>query len=285
MTEQRHHVASIPLRWADLDAQGHVNNAVVVDLLQEARTSLIRSGRNLPMLGGGIVVTGQQVEYRRPIRFSPEPLAISLGASEVGAARFKVAYEVRQDGAVCVRAITTLCPFDFATQRPRRMTADEREWFVGDAAPEVSFRPLVAPRLHGHGHAYDLFVRWSDQDAYGHVNNVRFFDFVQEARVAMTTQADPTMLRGGSGMLWVVARQDVDYLVQMTAREQPYVLHTAPVALGRTSMTLACEITDPAREGLVLARGRTVLVGTDLDGTPLPLPEHTRAAMEPLLVR
>ena len=35
---------SCPLRWGDLDAQGHVNNAVVVDYLQEARVAFLLSG-------------------------------------------------------------------------------------------------------------------------------------------------------------------------------------------------------------------------------------------------
>ena len=32
-----------------------------------------------------------------------------------------------------------------------------------------------------------LGVRWSDLDSYGHVNNVKFYDYVQEARVAIMT--------------------------------------------------------------------------------------------------
>ena len=32
---------------------------------------------------------------------------------------------------------------------------------------------------------YDCPVRWSDMDAYGHVNNARFMTLYEEARVAL----------------------------------------------------------------------------------------------------
>jgi len=33
-------------------------------------------------------------------------------------------------------------------------------------------------------HRYDCYVRFSDVDVYGHVNNVKYFEFYQEARLA-----------------------------------------------------------------------------------------------------
>ena len=39
------HVYECPVRWADLDALGHVNNVVYVDYLQEARVDMFRSHR------------------------------------------------------------------------------------------------------------------------------------------------------------------------------------------------------------------------------------------------
>ena len=36
-------------------------------------------------------------------------------------------------------------------------------------------------------HVYDAHVRFSDVDVYGHVNNVKYFEYYQEARIAMIT--------------------------------------------------------------------------------------------------
>ena len=36
------HVYECPMRWADMDLQGHVNNVIYVDYLQEARVDMLR---------------------------------------------------------------------------------------------------------------------------------------------------------------------------------------------------------------------------------------------------
>lgn len=291
------HVLQCPLRWGDMDAQAHVNNAVYLDYLQEARADFLLHGTNSHLLGGGVVVVGHQIEYHRPISFSPQPLQVEVWLTEVGASRFRLAYRLLHDGELCATARTTLCPFDFAEQRPRRLTPDERAHFAEVCLGAEPFRELEAPGLAGRGHQHQLKVRWSDLDSYGHVNNVRYFDYVQEARIAMTTAAAPSMARAGSQgehasmdeQMWLVASQDVDYLVQMDYRLQPYQVHTAPVRVGSSSLVLAAEVSDPQRpqadgSGLVLARARTVLVCADGQGRPQTLPPATRAAMQEALV-
>ena len=86
-----------PLRWSDLDAQGHVNNAHIIDYMQEARVAFFRSGSTSDLLDSGIVVVGHQVEYSSAIEYSTEGVDIELTVTEVGGARFEVAYEIVQD--------------------------------------------------------------------------------------------------------------------------------------------------------------------------------------------
>ncbi|HSN43444.1 MAG TPA: thioesterase family protein [Propionibacteriaceae bacterium] len=278
-----------PIRWGDMDAQGHVNNSLYVDYLQEARAQFLLEGPNHHMLGGGVVVVGHQVEYVRPISYTEQPMVIDLFVSEVGAARFVIGYELHHDGELCARARTVLCPFDFSTGAPRRMTREERGHFLTLRGELPPLRHLTSPALEGRGHHHPLQVRWSDLDSYGHVNNIRYFDYVQEARIAMTTEADPHTARLGMSSdapqyMWLVARQDVDYVVQMDYRLEAYDVVTAPVSLGTSSAVIACEITDPLDGGRVLAKARTVLVCADPTGRPMALPDATRLAMEPLLV-
>ena len=72
------HLYRCPLRWADLDLLGHVNNVTYVDYLQEARVDMMRShgpavrrgedGRDGEDLAEGVVVVRHEVEFLAPLR-------------------------------------------------------------------------------------------------------------------------------------------------------------------------------------------------------------------------
>ncbi|GAA1375267.1 acyl-CoA thioesterase [Luteococcus sanguinis] len=294
-----HFATDVAPRWGDLDAQGHVNNSLVADYLQEARADFLMNGPNRHLLGGGVVVVAHQLEYLRPVEFTGAPVRVELWPVKVGAARFELAYRATHEGHDVFRARTVLCPFDFERQHPRRLTADERTHFTSLLDDDLELRKLPLVHLGGRGHEFGFRVRWSDLDSYGHVNNVCFYDYLQEARIALTTQADPSMARQGSIVdapepmgprrMWLVARQDVDYLAQMEHRAEGYVVRTGVAALGNSSVTLAAEVVDPLHDqphgGRVHARGRTVLVCADESGRPVPLAGASRAALEALLVR
>lgn len=276
-----------PLRWSDLDAQGHVNNALVVDYLQEARVAFFKSGPASRMLDDGVVVVGHQVEYVAPIDYSDDGVRVELVVAALGGARFEIAYLLHQSGRPVARARTVLCPFDFDVNRPARIPADEvREYLTSHQQDVEAMRELVTPHLAGRGSATPLHVRWSDHDSYGHVNNAKAFDYIQQARVSVTSRWDPTMARAGqagSEHLWLVARQDVDYVAQLTHRMEPFEVLTAPVRIGTSSVTLAAEVRDPTT-GLVFNRARTVLVCADPELRPTALPGATREALGQHLV-
>lgn len=275
-----------PLRWSDLDAQGHVNNAVIVDYLQEARVAFLRQGPASPLLDSGVVVVSHQVEYRRPIAYSHEPVDISLGVSQLGASRIEIAYRLEQDGATAVEARTVLCAFDFDQQRPVRLQPHYRDFFAAHRLDAEPLRELAPVALDGRGTASPLVVRWSDLDSYGHVNNAMLFDYIQQARIEATTTWVPGMARAGtegSERAWLVARQDVDYLAQLPHRVEPYVALVAPLRVGTTSLTLCTEFTDPD-QGVIFARAVTVLVCADASGSPVDLGEETRRHLSEHLI-
>ena len=275
-----------PLRWSDLDAQGHVNNALVVDYMQEARVAFFRAGPISSLLDSGIVVVGHKVEYRSAIEYTDRGIDVELTIAALGGARFEVAYDITQDARLVARATTVLCPYDFVGGRPTRLTDVDRAYLSTARADAEPLRDVPAVPLRGRGSVTDLFVRWSDHDSYGHVNNVKMYDYLQQARIEVTSAWDPTMARAGAGdspYMWLVARQDVDYLAQLSHRLAPYAVRTAPVALGTSSMTLSVEVFDPAA-GTVFARGRTVLVCADRELRPVPLPESIRQKLAPHLL-
>jgi acyl-CoA thioester hydrolase len=119
-------------------------------------------------------------------------------------------------------------------------------------------------------HVYECVVRFSDVDVYGHVNNVKYFEYYQEARIRFMSELgrDPDEPEFGL----VVARLDVDYRRPILFRPQPYVVESWVTRVGSKSFGLASEIRDVRSDdgsgdstgGAVLSRASSVLVGFDM---------------------
>ncbi|MGH8862121.1 MAG: acyl-CoA thioesterase [Jatrophihabitantaceae bacterium] len=123
------------MRWSDMDAYRHVNNSAYLAYLEQARVAMFFH-RNQGFTAG-TVISRHDIEYLRPIVYHPQPLRVEVWIEKVGGARFTVRYEifdVRAAGDVLTaRAATTCVTFDFTTDRPRRLTDEERGILAGFA--------------------------------------------------------------------------------------------------------------------------------------------------------
>jgi acyl-CoA thioester hydrolase len=258
------------MRWGDMDAQGHINNASYLDYLQEARVDFLLSGAPVlqQLLDTGVLVVAHQVEYLRPVSYSADPLQIELWVDSVGGSRFSVGYDVLDGGELAARARTVAVPFDLASNALRRLTAEERTLLSGWLDPSEPLRALPPVRLVGSGHRDPLAVRWSDLDSYGHVNNVKFFDYIQQARIALMAET----VEWGPEDVWSLVRQDLEYRRPLDFRREPYEVVTAVTDIGNRSFRLAAEIRDPT-SGSTYATSRSIVVGS------APLSESARAAL------
>ncbi|MGW0333889.1 acyl-CoA thioesterase [Streptomyces sp. NPDC003011] len=120
------HIYRCPLRWADMDAYGHVNNVVFLRYLEEARIDfLFRPDKDFQQ---GSVVARHEIDYKRQLVHRHAPVDIELWVTQIRAASFTLSYEVKDPDQVYVQASTVIVPFDFEAQRPRRLTTEEREF-------------------------------------------------------------------------------------------------------------------------------------------------------------
>lgn len=111
-----------------MDAYGHINNVVFLRYLEEARIDfLFRPEKNFKQ---GSVVARHEIDYKRQLVHRHTPVDIELWVTEIRAASFTITYEVKDPDQVYVRAATVIVPFDFEAQRPRRLTAEEREFLA-----------------------------------------------------------------------------------------------------------------------------------------------------------
>ncbi|MFG2647062.1 acyl-CoA thioesterase [Streptomyces sp. NPDC048436] len=123
------HIYSCPLRWSDMDAFGHVNNAVFLRYLEEARIDFmfrLAPGDGSPSFSGGSVVARHEIDYVRPLVHRHTPVTIESWVTKIGAASLTISYEVKDPDQVYVRATTIVVPFNLEAQRPRRITAEEK---------------------------------------------------------------------------------------------------------------------------------------------------------------
>ena len=286
------HLYECPVRWADQDLLGHVNNVVYVDYLQEARVDMLRThGRTeqAEALAEGVVVVRTDVTYRAPLLFDHGTVLVECWVSELRAATFTLSYEVfhrRDDGSrtVYLQATTVLTPYVFGEERPRRLTTGERESLTAYLEPAEAAAPLdlgaVGERPASVGH-YPVQVRFSDVDVYRHVNNVTYFEYYQEARIRYFSE-----LWAGAGAsapypLLVVARKNVEYKVPVLHRPEPYDVWSWISRVGTTSFDVQSELCDG---DTVLSRARTTIVVVDREAqrpTP-PAPEFREALVAAL---
>jgi acyl-CoA thioester hydrolase len=109
-----------------MDAYGHVNNVVFLRYLEEARIDFLH--RPEKDFKQGSVVARHEIDYKRQLVHRHHPVDIELWVTQIRAASFTLTYEVKDGDVVYVRASTVIVPFDFEAQRPRRITAEEREF-------------------------------------------------------------------------------------------------------------------------------------------------------------
>jgi acyl-CoA thioester hydrolase len=129
-------VHEVHMRWSDMDAYRHVNNSAYLAYLEQARVAMFFYRHE--GFSSGTVIARHEIDYLRPVVYHPEPLRLELWIEDVRGARFTVRYEVYDGDVLAARAATLCVPFDFAIDRPRRITAEEREILAGYADDEQS---------------------------------------------------------------------------------------------------------------------------------------------------
>ena len=128
MTER--FVYDVALRWSDMDAYGHVNNARFLTIYEEARVAMFFVGARSHGLGSfeeGIVIARHEIDYLRPVDYG-DPVRIEMWISELRAAAFTVSYEMFDDDMLASRARSVCVPYNLEEGYPRRLTDAERDF-------------------------------------------------------------------------------------------------------------------------------------------------------------
>ncbi|WP_162958265.1 acyl-CoA thioesterase [Nocardia yunnanensis] len=116
------HLFHCPLRWSDMDADGHVHSAAHLRYLEEARIDLFWSRG----FGGSNVVAQMDIDYLTPLRYRREPVRVETWVTRVGTSSFALRHEIRDADVVYSSAVCTMVAFDQNTQKSRPLPEDQR---------------------------------------------------------------------------------------------------------------------------------------------------------------
>ena len=117
----------VPVRFSDLDAYGHVNNATFFTYLEHARIRILRGAFNPSMSEGPVfLVKTAFCDYKRPIPMC-ESVAVTVNVLKVKRSSVELGYTV-SDGAeiIYAEATTVLVSFDPKASRPTAIP----DWFL-----------------------------------------------------------------------------------------------------------------------------------------------------------
>lgn len=135
---------------------------------------------------------------------------------------------------------------------------------LGDQGPR--FRRVIEVRVQR---------RFSDLDPLGHVNNVAYHDYLQEARVGLIGEVG---LIVNPAYSQIVVSQEVRHVRPLHYGEEHAIVEVRLAHLARTSYTLAYRILDETGDLVAEASTRLAVVDSTT-GRPIRLPEELRAML------
>lgn len=109
---------TVEVAFRDIDAMGHVNNAVYLSYLESARIKFVLDLLELRGLGSlPLILAEATVTYKSPAFFG-ELLTIGMGVSRMGTKSFDLACRISAgDGRLVALARTVQVAFDYASQQ------------------------------------------------------------------------------------------------------------------------------------------------------------------------
>lgn len=126
-----------------------------------------------------------------------------------------------------------------------------------------------------------VYRRFSDLDPLGHVNNVAYYDFLQEARVQVFNELGWTPTQE---FFHVVVRQGIAFRRPLGMSSLPVIVEASFTHIGGSSYTIAYRIVDEAGE--LAAEGETVMAVVDIaSGKPVRIPEKLRSVLRAVRIK
>jgi acyl-CoA thioester hydrolase len=124
------HEKRVEIRWSDVDAYMHVNNAVYATYLEECRDEWVDGTLGEASDSWDFVLARVAIDFRRELRLEDEEVLVSCALARIGNSSITLSEQIRtRDGELAAEAEAVLVARDREAGRSRTLTDAEREAF------------------------------------------------------------------------------------------------------------------------------------------------------------
>jgi len=178
------------IRGIEVDASGNVNPGWIARMLEAARWEVF--GRETFVLRDRIiggVARAAAFEYHAPLAIGDE-VDVETWLARVGSTSYDFGHAIMKDGVAAVRARVTVV--HLGPEGPAPVGEDLRSAVIDAPVPPRVEWPN-APREESRERTW--LVTPSDQDGFGHVNQARYVDYIDDTLQLLWTSGEARPLR------------------------------------------------------------------------------------------
>ena len=149
MTQEFRHRTVLEVRFRDIDAFRHVNNAAFFTYIEQARirylidTLRLEAVERLPL-----ILAAVQIDFRAPILFG-QTAEIGTRVDWIGTTSLSMSHEIDAAGRLAAEARTVLVTYDYESERPIRVPDPWRAAFADWEGRELA-RPTEPAAATSH---------------------------------------------------------------------------------------------------------------------------------------
>ena len=126
----------VELRWRDMDAYGHVNNAVYLNYLEEARDAWVQEVLGKVTDTWDFVLARVAIDFKQELKQEDGVVLVRCGLDSFGRSSVRTKEEiVKQDGTISAVAESVIVARDPRAGRSRPLNEAEREALERELSP------------------------------------------------------------------------------------------------------------------------------------------------------
>jgi len=120
------HVTALRVRFGETDMAGHVNNAVYLSYLEEARIQFLNDA--LELEGIPLILASAHLDFLQQV-FFPDEIRIETGICRIGRSSFDIVHRLYREPSrqLALSSVVTLVFFDYEKQKSAPIPEEWRE--------------------------------------------------------------------------------------------------------------------------------------------------------------